>query len=153
MIPNEAPADELGDLLALTARRIRQVAVERGIEGSRRGLLPVRPVVAAVLEAAKASREPNELARAKAAREQSKGRLLEIEIQRAEGRLIDLDEHMSVIDELCGMFIVALGSLPARVARADLRERRRIELIVDQLRDELAERAATRSVELEKGRP
>ena len=152
MIPTEATADEIADLLALTPRRVRQIAVERNIKKAGRGLLPLRAVVAAVLEAAKASREPNELARAKAAREQAKGRLLEIEIQRAEGNLIDLDEHVAIIDELVGLFVTGLGALPARISRTDIRERRRVEAICDQLQSELAERAAKRSAELGKGR-
>jgi hypothetical protein len=67
-----------------------------------------------------------------------KARLLELCIRREEGELMLRSAHEAFVEELAGLVLSKLGSLPARAAGADLGARRRAEAVVLELRTEIA---------------
>jgi hypothetical protein len=77
----------------------------------------------------------------------------EVEVRTAERerRLIDVTEHSDIVDELCGLFIAGLASLPARVTR-DVSLRRKVESECDAIRNDIAARAAERARDVGAGR-
>lgn len=148
--PDTATPDQVGDLVNLSGRRVRQILAARSIKSVARGLVPVREAVAAIVEAARETREPDALASARARREIAKARLIELQTAEVEGKLIDLQEHIEIIDSITGLFITGLGSLPAQIVRNDLKERRRIETICYTIQNEIADAMKTVSDQWQK---
>ncbi|KAB2738456.1 hypothetical protein F9K90_07160 [Brucella anthropi] len=134
--------EELGILLNLTDRRIRQLADEGLIErADERGQYRIHPSVSRYVTALESRRDPDlqELNRTRA-------KMAKIDLAKRDGSLISLDESLGIVDELTGLFISTLNMLPAMIVnRAGLsqaefvRERRRIEDILDEVRVKLAE--------------
>ncbi len=147
-IPDDARPDDVARLVSLTPRRVRQICVEHNIASGKRGLVPVAPVIRAVIEAAKLAHDGDALSAAKARREAARARVFELQALEAEGKVIDIDEHIAVVDEICGIIVAGLTALPARAARNDPRARRKIEDVCDAIRTELAGAAAKRAAEL-----
>jgi phage terminase Nu1 subunit (DNA packaging protein) len=77
----------------------------------------------------------------------ARAREIELRIALREGELIDLADHDAIVDEMAGIFIAALSSLPARVTR-DTPLRRKIEQECDAIRGTIAETARKRASEL-----
>jgi phage terminase Nu1 subunit (DNA packaging protein) len=80
--------------------------------------------------------------------QQAKARRLELENARLESRLMEVDDHIASVDEIVGIMLTGLSSLPARCTR-DLRMRRAIEAGIIQIRQEIAQKAAEKTREHE----
>lgn len=78
----------------------------------------------------------------------ARAREIELRIAQIEGDLIDLSDHDAIVDEMAGLFVASLSSLPARVTR-DIPLRRKIEAECDQIRSQIAAVAAKRGTELQ----
>jgi phage terminase Nu1 subunit (DNA packaging protein) len=74
----------------------------------------------------------------------ARSREVELKNAQREGRLIDLDEVLSVVEELVGLLRSQLSGLPARVTR-DLQFRRTIETALNDILDAIADVAAERA--------
>ena len=71
----------------------------------------------------------------------AKARDLQVKSALREGKLMETAEAIDAIDQVCGLFVVGLGSLSARCSR-DLSARREIEAAVFALRQEIAAKCA-----------
>lgn len=69
---------------------------------------------------------------------------------REDREIITMDEAMQVVDEVTGIFISTLSSLPARVTSV-VRERQRIEAICDEERQRMADRFSEKRAALRSG--
>jgi hypothetical protein len=70
-----------------------------------------------------------------------KTEMLQLRLQERRGELMPTDEAMGMIEEMVGLFLTRLSSLPAKCAGRDLAMRHAIERAVYDLRKELSERA------------
>ncbi|MGJ5180392.1 hypothetical protein ACQR16_24490 [Bradyrhizobium oligotrophicum] len=78
--------------------------------------------------------------------QQAKARRLELENARLEGRLMEVDDHIAGVDEIVGIMLTGLSSLPARCTR-DVGTRRAIEAGITEIRQEIAQKAAEKTRE------
>jgi hypothetical protein len=138
-IPELASIDDIGKLVGLSSRRVRQIAESHTITASTRGRFDLRAIVRAVVDDAKSNREADALTLAKARREHARARMGEISAMKAENVVIDLLEHFEVVERISGLILAKLSGLPARVAYSDKKARREVEHVVDQIRAELAQ--------------
>lgn len=69
----------------------------------------------------------------------AKAAWLQLRIAREKRQLMLTSEHEAFVDELAGLLLMKLGSLPARVAGTDLGMRRKAEAVVFELRTEIAD--------------
>lgn len=76
-------------------------------------------------------------------------RAVEIEMRtaRAAGELMEREDHEAIVSDLAGIVLTCLSALPARLTR-DVTERRRVERIVDELRNQIVEATGARAQEL-----
>jgi hypothetical protein len=128
----------LAKLLMLTPRSVNRLAADGHIPRATPKTFALAPAVQAYIKYLQADRK-NQTQTA-AANRVAEARALEIErrLAREDRLIITLEESMLHGDTLIGMFLASLSSLPARITR-NLPERRRIELIIDQERQRLAD--------------
>lgn len=146
-----ATVQHVAAVLGLTPMRIRQLADEGIVPKAGRNQYPLDRAVQGYVKwrletiaGKNADSSPENRVRDARTRE------IELRIAERENRLIDIDEHNAVVDELVGLFLAGLESLPARATR-DITQRRQIEASCDGLRREIADRAAKRGRELRQG--
>jgi hypothetical protein len=68
----------------------------------------------------------------------AKAQWLKLRIAKESRQLMPVSEHNDFVDSLAGILLTKLGSLPARVAGADLGARRKAEAVVIEIRREIA---------------
>ncbi|OYR09199.1 hypothetical protein CEV33_2928 [Brucella grignonensis] len=134
--------EELATILNLTDRRIRQLAAEGVIERAvEHGRYLLHPSVSRYVTALESRRDPElqELNRTRA-------KMAKVDLAKREGSLIALDESLGIVDELVGTFVSTLNMIPAMIidqaglSQAEfVRQRRRVEDIIDTVRMKLVE--------------
>lgn len=143
-IPDTASADALADLLNVSARRVRQIAVEARIKPAARGQWPVAAIIRATIAAAGKARMGDAEREARAALMQARAHEIRLRTAREEGELVPTDEAVAYTQAVVGALISRLNGLPAQITR-DLRERRRIEKMIDEIRADVAKVSAEHS--------
>ena len=134
--------EELATILNLTDPRIRQLATEGVIERAvEHGQYLLHPSVSRYVTALESRRDPElqELNRTRA-------KMAKVDLAKREGSLIALDESLGIVDELVGTFVSTLNMIPAMIidqaglSQAEfVRQRRRVEDIIDTVRMKLVE--------------
>ena len=104
----------------------------------------------AYLQYLRRERQQSPRSEADAAFQRAKTRMLEIKIAKQERILMNTDEALFWIETLVGLFRSRLHSLPARIGGRDLQERRRIDLICNEILAEIADEANKRAAEMER---
>jgi hypothetical protein len=94
-------------------------------------------------------RRTSPAAEAHAQYQQAKARRLQLENARLESRLMEVDDHIAGVDEIVGIMLTGLSSLPARCTR-DMGVRRAIEAGIVEIRKEIALKAAEKTREHER---
>lgn len=141
-------APDLATVLNVTERRVRQLAAEGVVKrADRRGRYRLVPSVANYISTLSAGERDAGLAPIR------QERLLKLQRENAliDRELVKLDEAIGFVDEVCGSFVAALNGLPARIT-GDVRERRRLEAIIDAERQRLADKFAEIQTQLINGR-
>ncbi len=139
---------QMAAVLGITERRIRQLAAEGVVKrADRRGRYKLVPSVANYISALSTGERDAGLAPIR------QERLLKLQRENAliDRELVKLDEAIGFVDEVCGSFVAALNGLPARITN-DVRERRRLEAIIDAERQRLADKFAEIQAKLVSGR-
>lgn len=72
--------------------------------------------------------------------------LLELRLLERVGKVVPLETHLQVVDDITGVMLTGLGSLPARIGGRDLDLRRRVETAVLEVRREISA-AATKAAD------
>ena len=132
--------EELATILNLTDRRIRQLATEGVIERAvEHGQYLLHPSVSRYVTALESRRDPE-------LQELNRTRAKMAKVDLAKGSLIALDESLGIVDELVGTFVSTLNMIPAMIidqaglSQAEfVRQRRRVEDIIDTVRMKLVE--------------
>lgn len=139
---------QMAAVLGITERRVRQLAAEGVVKrADRRGRYRLVPSVANYISTLSANERDAGLAPIR------QERLLKLQRENAlrNRELITLDEALGAVDEVCGSFVASLNSLPARITN-DVRERRRLEAIIDAERQRLTDKFAEIQAQLAAGR-
>lgn len=135
-IPCTASAAEIGKLLGLSDRRVRQVAADAGIAAAEHGQWPVGAVVRAAVAAAGRERESDAEREAKARLLTARAREVELRTAEREKELCPTQDAVDYVMHYFGLVISRLNGLPAQITR-DLKLRRQIEAAIDQMRTDI----------------
>lgn len=139
---------QMAALLGITERRVRQLAAEGVVKrADRRGRYKLVPSVTNYIATLSANERDAGLAPIR------QERLLKLQRENAlrDRELITLDEAVGAVDEVCGSFVATLNGLPVQITN-DVRERRRLEGIIDVQRQRLADKFAEIQTQLINGR-
>lgn len=147
---SEISASDLGNILGISERRVRQLAAEGKIPKPARGKFDGPACVRAVLEAARADRPESALEKARARAIDARARAQEIKIAREERELISMEEAMAAIEEVTAAFVVGIESLPTRLTR-NMQIRAELEEMIFNVREEVADKIGKRAENLRKG--
>lgn len=134
-------AAEIGNLLGISERRVRQLVSEKKIPAPTRGKFDGPACVRAVLDAARADRPESTLEKARARAIDARARSQEIKIAREERELIPFDAAMDAFELFSGAVNTAFITLPARFTR-NLEEREKLDDLIFAVRTELSEKLA-----------
>ena len=143
----EVTAAELGSTLKLTERRVRQLAAEGTvIKGQKRGRYALCASVRRYIDAIEDRDQSTAL------EDIRREKLAALQLARAQKdrQLIALDEALSFVDEITGLFVASLNSLPAQITGVP-RERQRLNEIFDTERQRIADRLAEKMAALAGG--
>ncbi|ESW91716.1 hypothetical protein X773_01165 [Mesorhizobium sp. LSJC285A00] len=142
----------LADLLGISKQAIARLARTGVLSKASRGLFPLGESVRSYLdfkvagEAARRGTGSSDRVRDARATE------IELRIAREERKLITMDECNGCLDQVVGGFITMLSVLPAQITK-DIRERQRIETIIDAGRQRLSDKFDEMSNNLRAGLP
>ena len=124
--PVAASAQGLGELLGVTARRIRQLAEDGHVTRTGRGLFPVRETVCAYLRIVSetpGSHDESRLLAARAARMEYLAKVAKFQAQEAKrrsellsGKAIDVDLARPALVEMIGICRMAILAIPSKLA-------------------------------------
>lgn len=138
-------------LLMITGRRVQQLASQEWIPKEGRGKYPLVGAVQGYIKFLQDEQsDQTKLATHNRAQEM-RTREIELRVAEKEGQLIDLDEAMGLFEEITGDYISILRGLPAQITR-DVRERTRLEKIIDRQCSHLSSRFSKKRKNLRKGR-
>lgn len=137
MFPEAAAAADIGRLLGVSGRRVRQVAAEARVAAAGRGQYPTLQTIRAFVDAARRDRADTGERAARTSVMRARAREIELRTAREEGELIPADEAVAYVQTVVGAMISRLNGLPAQVTR-NLDDRRRIEAAIDGIRSEVA---------------
>lgn len=148
-MPDEVAIDDFAHLIGVTPRTVRNYISEGIVTSGGRGKARLNPSVRNLLDAAKVARPDSVLDRARARALDARTRAQEIRTAREEGRLIEFDEAMALMEDITGLFVAAIESVPARYTR-DMKTRLALEQVVFDVRTDVAKSMAKRADELMK---
>ena len=140
----ELSSAQMAVVLGVTERRVRQLAADGIVrKAQKRGRYRLVPSVAGYCASLEKGQDVG-------LDEIRRERLLRLQMERAqqERTLITMEEAGAVVDRLTGEFVAMLNGLPARITN-DIRERRRQEAIIDQVRQSLTDKFSELTQELE----
>lgn len=144
--------DQVAELLNLTAGRVRAMTSEGRIKQSGRGrwnLLQVNhDYIAYTKEEQKSKTKTASETRVRDARAAE----IELRMARQDREVIPLAEAMATIDDVTGIYLQFMSSLPARITR-EQNERHRIEAICDAERARVSDHFLEKSSSLRTGIP
>jgi len=135
-IPSTASAAEIGKVLGITDRRVRQIATDAGISASAHGQWPVGPVMRAVVAAASRERENDAEREARARLMAARAREVELRTAERERELVPTEDAVNLVINFIGSMVSKINGLPARITR-DVELRRKIEATLDEFRMEM----------------
>ncbi len=101
----------------------------------------------AYIEFLREARKRSPKSEANSAFTQAKAELIQIRIMERKKELMLASECYEMIDEIHGLFMTALSSLPAKIGGRDLGERRKVEKAIYDMRVELSNEATKRANE------
>lgn len=136
-IPETGSAEELGIVLGVSARRVRQLAAEHSIFAVTRGQYPFQPVIHAYLEQAASGLLSDAERHQRDRVANARAREIEARTARQERELVPTEEVVAFTDAIVDGLMSGLDELPAKVTE-DANERARIKGIIDRIRDEVA---------------
>ena len=146
-IPDEVSIDDFAKLVGVTQRTVRNYVQEGTVTSGGRGKVLLNPSIRNLIDAAKVARPDSQLDKARARALDARTRAQEIKTAREEGRLMEFDEAMALVEDLTGLFVSAIESVPARFTR-DMKVRLNLEKVVFDVREEVSKEMAKRADEL-----
>lgn len=134
-------ASDLGNILGISERRVRQLAAEGKIPAPTRRKFDGPACVRAALAAARADRPESTLEKARARAIDARARAQEIKTAREERELISFDAAMDAFELFSDSANTVFVTLPASFTR-NLEEREKLDDLIFTVRTELSEKLA-----------
>lgn len=151
-MPDEVAIDDFAHLIGVTPRTIRNYIADGVVTSGSRGKVKLVASVQGVVAAARVARPDSLLDKARARALDARTRAQEIRTAREEGHLIEMDDAMALVEDITGIFVAAIESVPARFTR-DMKVRLDLEKVVFDVRTDVADRMSKRVSELRNGEP
>lgn len=140
----------MADFLGLTTRRLTAMVSEGIVPAMGRGRFDLKAVSQAYTAFLKeGARERSGTTSMDILREK-KAQEIDMNMAKKDRQLISLEEAMGTLDEVSGDFLALLSGLPAQITRT-VRERQRIEAIIDESKQRFADRYAKKASALRTG--
>lgn len=149
LIPDEVSIEDFAKLIGVTPRTVRNYIQDGTVTSNSRGKVRLNPSVRDLISAARISRPDSTLDRARARALDARARAQELRSAREEARLIEMDEVLALVEDLTGIFVAAIESVPARYTR-DMNTRLALEQTVFDVRSDVSDRMAKRADETRK---
>lgn len=143
--------DVASRLLMLTPVRIRQLVAEGHIPKAARNQYNLVGLVQGYIKFLRDEDRRSTKNAAENSLKVARQREVELRIAVQTRALIELSEHYEIVDELLGLLIAGLSSLPARVTK-DIALRRTIETECDRIRSDLSKRSEEKARDLAESR-
>ena len=143
----EVDSENVGEILGLTGRRVRQLTEEGVMAKNGRGKYPVLASIKAYIKWLQAAQQRNAPSDAREAVLHERARSLRLQNDEREHRLVDTEEVLAVLDEIVGTYRTELDGLPARLTR-DLEDRKHIAEVVDAISNRVCDKFEQRATEL-----
>jgi hypothetical protein len=131
-------ASALAAHLDCTRAYIRKLEVDGVIQRQGEGF-PLDQNRVAYLRFLRRERRQSRRSEADAEHAAAKAAWLKLRIAKERRQLMPISDHNNFVDDLVGILLTKLGSLPARLAGMDLGARKKVEIVVLELRREIAE--------------
>lgn len=142
--------DQAAKLLMISTERVRQLSRTGHIPKVSRGRFHLVAVVQGYLKYLKDDERRASISAAESRVRDARAAEIERRMAREDREIIAMEEAMGTLDEMVGLMLATLNSLPAMITR-NPRERRRIEDIVHRAQGRLAKQFAQRSKALAVG--
>lgn len=143
---------DLAAALSITQRRVQQLLKDGVLIGNGRSSYPLAENIIRYMDvkvqAAAAQAAPTSNDGLNKRREEQ----LQIKIGREDRQLITMTEALATVDAMAGYFLQAISGLPAMLTR-DVKERKRIEAVCDDVRQKLSDDFGQEQRALEAGIP
>lgn len=152
-LPDKIGSSEMARCLGVTTRRLNQLVDDGVLTKEGRGSFPVVANIKAFLDFKVRTAVDQAIPTATENVQKLKEQVLSRKLARDDRDLITLEEARSVLEDVAGHFLSCLSGLPARLARRNLQERRRIEKLIDGERERLARDFAKSAGSLQTGVP
>ena len=149
-IPEFVTGEELGRILGVSSRRVRQLVAEKIIPPASAGGYPLAASIQALMMKAREGAAASPQAKAHARQAEAKATLAEQLVKTRNGELAPVDLVMAHVSTFTAEIVELLNGLPARVTR-DLEWRAKIKNEVDAIRRQIADKIK-RNVELARER-
>lgn len=144
--PTRASATALAEHLGLSRTYLDRLVASGVITRDDDGKFDVDACRLKYIRSLRQARRSSPVTEAQAQLQRAKARRIELENGRLEGRLMEVQDCIAGVDEIVGVMLVHLSSLPARCTR-DMPTRRAIETAIAQMRQEIADTAAKKARE------
>lgn len=129
-------AEVAAALIRVTSRRLRQLTAEGWVK-KEAGQYTIRGVVHGYLDFLDSVREKAAKSAADNRVRDARAREIELRTAREESELVPTEEAVAYTQAVVGALISRMDGLPAQITR-DLDERRRIEAMLDRIREDVA---------------
>lgn len=139
--PDEISVEDFAKMIGVTPRTVRNYVAEGTVTAGGRGKVRLVESVRGVIDAAKVARPDSLLDKARARALDARTRSQEIRAAREEKTLIEMDEAMALVEDLTGLFVAAIESVPARYTR-DMKVRLALEQVVFDVRTDVSKSMA-----------
>jgi len=146
-LPDEIAIDDFARMIGVTPRTVRNYVAEGVVTSGGRGKLKLAASVQGIIAAARIARPDSQLDRARARALDARTRAQELRIAREEGTLFPFEDAMALVEDLTGLFVAAIESVPARYTR-DMKIRLALEQTVTDVRNDVSKDMAKRADEL-----
>ncbi len=148
-LPDEVPIEDFARLIGVTPRTIRNYVADGTVASGSRGKVKLAASVQGIVAAAKVAKPDSQLDRARARALDARTKAQEIKLAREQGDLIPYDEAEALVEDLVGLFVSHIESVPPRFTR-DMKIRLELEKTVFDVRNSFVEAIEKRREELEK---
>ena len=144
--------EQLGLVLMVTGVWVRKLCRMGYIPAPVKGKVPLIAGVQGYIKSLKDEDRRSSKSAADNRVRDARAREIELRMAREEAELVPIDEAQALIQGYVGAVVSRLNGLPAQITR-DINERRRIEAIVDAIREEMDEKLAELAAAYRDGPP
>lgn len=149
VIPDEISVEDFARIIGVTPRTVRNYISEGVVTSGARGKIRLNPSIRDLIDAARKNRPDSQLDRARARALDARTKAQELKLAREQGEVIAYDDAEALVEDLVGLFVSHIESVPPRFTR-DMKVRLELEKTVFDVRNDFVEAVRKRREELQK---